>query len=84
MLKEHQEETNKNPKAVNPNWNKSQTIYVEAVKVRREEKRIGKGKDKKEYRRLSCLVTRFRVEHRAKLSLDLTKSLCLKAQQHLT
>lgn len=52
-------------------------------RVRREEKRIGKGKDKKEYKRAPCLVTRFSVEHCAKLSLDLTKSLFLKAQQHL-
>lgn len=40
---------------MNPNWNKPQTVYLEAGRVRGEEKRIGKGKDEKEYRRHSLL-----------------------------
>lgn len=43
---EKKSKKNQNPESINPNWNKPKTIYVE---VKEEDKRIGKGKYKKEY-----------------------------------
>lgn len=47
MVKTHREKANKNPKSVNPNQNKHKTLFVEAGAGGGEDKRLGKGKDKK-------------------------------------
>lgn len=73
---------------MNLNWNKPQ-VHEGPGRVRREEKIIGEGKEKIQNTEdppdggSEAEGSKFRVECSAKLSLDLTKSLCLKAQQHL-